>query len=286
MEVEINDDGYCNYVDFLKNSTRYLDEAEIAQPNPHPESQPRNHIHGLVRDEFIQVLAQKLSEYQTTGSGSLDRKAIRDALNDEELGLRQKEINLAMGFIESAYPDGTFDYNELARELHELLFNAHEDNTLNLPFHYQQVEDIIIRSAEEMLETEKYACSVVIFLISMHYYLFFFYFCYDSLSSSFLSFPLSFSLLYSPFSSSFSSLFLHYPLFYSCVCFFLFSLLQSEQAASSSCHHVCAVQLWPWLHRCADTCYHWSPGYSHTGCELRRIRSLHLTLGCCLPGRH
>ena len=163
MEFEINDEGYCSYEEFLSNCPRVLDEADEAQPNPHAEPHPRIHIHGVLRDEFERTLAQRLTDYQTTGSGTLDRKAISDALNDEDLGLRPKEINLLMGYIETNHPDGNFDCNELAADAYDLLFQAHEDNTLNLPFDYRHVEEIIIRSAEEM-EKDKF-CNFLSFSI-------------------------------------------------------------------------------------------------------------------------
>ena len=157
LEFEINDEGYCLYDEFVKNCTRILDEDDEAQPNPHPESHPRIHIHGVLRDEFEHSLAQKFADYHTNDSGALDRKAIKDALNDEDLGLRNKEINLIMQYIETTHPDGNFDINELATDSYDLLFAAHENNTLNLPFDYRHVEDIIIRAAEDMDLKEKFA---------------------------------------------------------------------------------------------------------------------------------
>lgn len=150
IEVEINEEGYCNYDNFLKISTSTLDMAEVTQPNIHPENQPRLHIHGLLQEEFEQTLTQKFADNQASGSGVLDRAAIQKSLHDEELGLSRREVNLVMGYIETNFPDGSFDYSELSQTVYELLFDAHEQNILSLPFDPQQVKDILIADCQDI----------------------------------------------------------------------------------------------------------------------------------------
>ncbi|KAH7815228.1 putative radial spoke protein 7 [Monocercomonoides exilis] len=149
IEQSINDDGTCSYQGFLEILTPCLDAANLVQPNIHGEEQPRIHIHGLIRDEFEQTLSLKLQEFQACGAGEIERAAIRKALQDQELGLTRKEINLSMGYIEQQYPDGTFDYAELASNLYELLFHSHEENFLSLPMDKDSARDALIRAFQE-----------------------------------------------------------------------------------------------------------------------------------------
>jgi Ca2+-binding EF-hand superfamily protein len=149
LEQEINDDGTVSYQRFLEISTPALDQADTAPPNPHTEEQPRVHIHGLLREEFEALLAQKLQECQASGTGEIERPSIKNALQDQELGLSQKEVNLIMGHIETTYPDGTFDYTEIAAVLFELLFTAHEDNILGLCLDPEIVLNTLLATFEE-----------------------------------------------------------------------------------------------------------------------------------------
>ncbi|KAA6360500.1 MAG: hypothetical protein EZS28_043972, partial [Streblomastix strix] len=77
-----------------------------------------------------------------------------NALMDREVGLTRREVNLIMGHLERKYPDGTFDVNDVAHEAFELLFEAHEDNLLQLPLNEQAAHDVLMQTFQS-LDTEK-----------------------------------------------------------------------------------------------------------------------------------
>ncbi|KAA6353265.1 MAG: hypothetical protein EZS28_051208, partial [Streblomastix strix] len=96
----------------------------------------------------------KLDEHEAVGNGVLDRPSLRYALKDREGGLTRREVNLIMGHLERKYPDGTFDVNDVAHEAFELLFEAYEDNLLQLPLNEQAVHEVLVRTFQS-LDTEK-----------------------------------------------------------------------------------------------------------------------------------
>ncbi|KAH7816033.1 putative radial spoke protein 7 [Monocercomonoides exilis] len=150
VEQEIGDDGTCDYQDFLHILIPLLDVVSTIPIKVHSTDQPRIHIHGFIRDEYEQLVNQKLLEYECLTLDGLDRPTIRNALQDPEMGLMRKEINLVMGFIEVNYPDGQFTGENIASKITDLLWNAHEENIFAFPTDAATVNDILIHAFEDI----------------------------------------------------------------------------------------------------------------------------------------
>ncbi|KAA6376686.1 MAG: hypothetical protein EZS28_027788 [Streblomastix strix] len=126
-----------------KVAAHALDTAQANGPQRHTQERPCVHIFGKLHDEFESTLTRKLDEHEAVGNGVLDRPSIRYALKDREVGLTRREVNLIMEHLERKYPDGTFDVNDVAHEAFELLFEAYEDNLLQLPLNEQAVHAVL-----------------------------------------------------------------------------------------------------------------------------------------------
>ncbi|KAA6396032.1 MAG: hypothetical protein EZS28_008434, partial [Streblomastix strix] len=153
IEVDIDKDGRINYSEFAKVAAHALDTAQTNGPQLHTQERPRVHIPGMLQDEFESTLTRKIDEHEIVSNGVLDRHSLRYALKDHEVRLTRREVNLIMEHLERKYPDGTFDV-DVVHETFELLFEAYEDNLLQLPPNEQAVHDVLVRTFQS-LDTEK-----------------------------------------------------------------------------------------------------------------------------------
>ncbi|KAA6328670.1 MAG: hypothetical protein EZS28_053691, partial [Streblomastix strix] len=140
--------------EFAKVVVHALDMAQTNGPQRNTQERPRVHIPGMLQDEFESTLTRKLDEHEAFGNGVLDRPSIHNVLKDREVGLTRREVNLIMGHLKRKYPDGTFDINDVALEAFELLFEAYEDNLLQLPLIEQAAHDVLVRTFQS-LDIEK-----------------------------------------------------------------------------------------------------------------------------------
>ena len=126
---DVNNDNKIEYAEFAAFGAdviqtmrvRKLNAMESEVIDAAAELRARETLHALSQEEMTMTLQQAFTQFDTDGSGRLERGEIVECLNSLTLGstkLTQREIRMIMAYID-ADESGTIEYNEFA----PLMFN-------------------------------------------------------------------------------------------------------------------------------------------------------------------
>ncbi|OQR94538.1 hypothetical protein ACHHYP_01133 [Achlya hypogyna] len=96
-------------------------------------------FHGLLRDEFESLMREILRHIDLDNIGSVSRAEFLSCLQDGDVGLTRKEVNLVMYSVPDN-GDNAIVYAEVLPELFDILLHAHANDLLETPRSEEAVE--------------------------------------------------------------------------------------------------------------------------------------------------
>lgn len=137
-EADVNNDGEVNYAEFLplaieivqglyaREDLRASEEAEEEEAR---EAAQDMLVHGMSREELQQMMKAIFEKADKDESGALDRQEFKTCMQEAELGLTKKEINILMQQVD-VDGDGQITWDEFVPVCFDILVEIMKDEVI------------------------------------------------------------------------------------------------------------------------------------------------------------
>jgi len=144
-EVDIDQSGEISYeefiplaVDMIQSMYARMEAADAAaEMDGAVREQAHEILHGMGREQVMEVMADIFKRADVDGSGALSTAEFQKCLKEADIGLTKKEINILM--IEcDANQDGTIDYAEFVPVAYDILVEIVKSSLVQPPSDLEQ----------------------------------------------------------------------------------------------------------------------------------------------------